>query len=183
MTTICMLWLPIILSSLAVFILSSIIHMFLPWHKNDYLSLPSEPKVLDVLRSFSIPPGDYMFPRPSSMKEFNSPEHQEKLAKGPIGTITLWKNESMTGSLVLWFLFSIMISVFAAYVAGHALSGSVSVHGIFRYIGTTAFMGYSFGLWQMSIWYHRNWSTTIKETIDGFLYAAVTALVFAWLWP
>ncbi len=31
------LWLPILLSAVIVFVGSSIIHMALPWHKNDYL--------------------------------------------------------------------------------------------------------------------------------------------------
>ncbi|HVN47822.1 MAG TPA: hypothetical protein VMU30_03260 [Bacteroidota bacterium] len=183
MTIICSLWLPILVSSVAVFLVSSIIHMFLPWHKNDYLPLPSEEKILEALRSFSISPGDYMFPRPSSMKEMKSTEFKEKQEKGPVGVITLWKHTSMSGSMVLWFLFSVVINIFAAYIAGHALVGKPSNHGIFRYVGTAAFMGYTFGVWPMSIWYHRKWSTTIKTTIDGFIFAVVTAFVFIWLWP
>jgi hypothetical protein len=35
----------------------------------------------------------------------------------------------------------------------------------------------------MSIWYRRAWSTTIKSTIDGLIYGALTAGVFGWLWP
>jgi hypothetical protein len=35
----------------------------------------------------------------------------------------------------------------------------------------------------MSIWYRRAWSTTIKATVDALIYAALTALVLAWLWP
>jgi hypothetical protein len=35
----------------------------------------------------------------------------------------------------------------------------------------------------MSIWYRRSWVTTLKATIDGAVFAAVTAATFAWLWP
>ena len=38
-------------------------------------------------------------------------------------------------------------------------------------------------LWQISIWYHRSWATTIRSTIDGLIYAALTAGFFGWLWP
>jgi len=38
-------------------------------------------------------------------------------------------------------------------------------------------------LWQMSIWYRRAWSTTIKATVDGLIYALLTAGTFGWLWP
>jgi hypothetical protein len=29
----------------------------------------------------------------------------------------------------------------------------------------------------------QTWSMTIKEVIDGLIYAALTAATFAWLWP
>lgn len=57
MTQLHMLWLPIMLSSAIVFIVSSIIHMLSPWHKSDYPRLSNEEKVLDALRPLDIPPG------------------------------------------------------------------------------------------------------------------------------
>ena len=54
---------------------------------------------------------------------------------------------------------------------------------VFRYAGTTAFLGYALALLHDSIWYHRKWSTTIKHIIDGLIYALLTAGVFGWLWP
>jgi hypothetical protein len=50
-------------------------------------------------------------------------------------------------------------------------------------VGATAFIGHAAALWQMSIWYHRAWTTTIKSTVDGLIYALLTAGVFGWLWP
>jgi hypothetical protein len=35
----------------------------------------------------------------------------------------------------------------------------------------------------MSIWYRRAWGVTIKATIDGLIYACLTAVAFGWLWP
>jgi hypothetical protein len=54
---------------------------------------------------------------------------------------------------------------------------------VFRFIGASAFMGYSLALWQMFIWYRRSWITTVKSTIDGLIYALLTAGTFGWLWP
>jgi hypothetical protein len=34
-----------------------------------------------------------------------------------------------------------------------------------------------------SIWYYRAWSTTFKATVDGLIYALLTAGTFGWLWP
>ncbi|MCW9095642.1 MAG: hypothetical protein OQJ74_07355, partial [Ignavibacteriaceae bacterium] len=69
MVPILSLWLPILLSAVAVFILSSIIHMVLGYHKNDFSTLPNEKQVLDDLRKHNLPEGDYSFPRPNNMKD------------------------------------------------------------------------------------------------------------------
>ncbi len=58
MVTLQMLWLPILISALFVFVVSSLIHMFLPWHKKDYRKVPDEDKVMDALRPLNIPQGD-----------------------------------------------------------------------------------------------------------------------------
>ena len=55
--------------------------------------------------------------------------------------------------------------------------------GVFRVAGTTAFIAYAAGLWQQSIWYSRPWSTTLKHTLDGLIYALLTGGAFGWLWP
>ncbi|MGA9365711.1 MAG: hypothetical protein WBW16_15220 [Bacteroidota bacterium] len=179
------LWLPILLSAVIVFVVSSIIHTVTPWHKSDYPKLPNEDKVMDALRPFTIPPGDYMIPRPSSSKDMRSPEFLEKMKKGPVVIFTVIPSgpHKMGKNLVTWFLYSVVVGIFAAYVAGRALPpGSEYLH-VFRFAGTTAFVGYSLALWQMSVWYHRSWSTTIKATIDGLIYGLLTAGTFGWLWP
>lgn len=185
MITLDMLWLPILLSAVFVFLVSSVIHMALPWHKGDYAKVPNEDKVMDALRPFAIPPGDYMMPRASSMKDMGSPEFTEKMKKGPVMIFTVVPNgpATMGTSLTLWFLYSVLVGFFAAYLTGRTLAAGADYLEVFRYIGTTAFLGYSLALLQTSIWYRRAWSTTIKSMIDGLIYALVTAGVFGWLWP
>ena len=77
----------------------------------------------------------------------------------------------------------IVVSLFSAYVAGRALPAGASFLHVFRLAGTAAFLGYSMALWQMSIWCRRAWSTTIKATVDGLIYALLTAATFGWVWP
>lgn len=72
MTELASLWLPILLSALFVFVASSVIHMVLPIHRGDYRKLPQEDRVLDGLRDV-VPPGQYMFPCPDSMKDMGTP--------------------------------------------------------------------------------------------------------------
>ena len=73
MITLFELWLPILLSAVAVFVSSSIIHMVLQYHKTDFDGLPDESKVMDALRGFRITPGNYNFPHAHGMKEYGSP--------------------------------------------------------------------------------------------------------------
>src|SRR6266705_480728 len=82
MTGLAALWLPILVSSVLVFVVSPAIHMASPWHKSDYPKLPNEGRVLDALRPLAIPAGDYMMPRASSRQEMRSPEFAEKMKKG-----------------------------------------------------------------------------------------------------
>ena len=180
-----LLWLPILLSAVAMFLVSWGIHMLPLWHTSDYSGVPNQDKVMDALRPFNIPPGDYMLPRCTSHAEMKTPEFTEKLKKGPVMMMTVMPNGpfAMGGPLALWFIYGIVVSIFAAYVTGRALPAGAEYLAVFRFAGTTAFIGYALALWQMSIWYKRAWSATMKATLDGLIYALLTAGVFGWLWP
>jgi hypothetical protein len=185
MTPLLALWLPILLSAVIVFVVSSIIHMASPWHKSDYPKIPNEDRVRDALRPLAIPPGDYMIPRPSDRTEMASAQFAEKLKQGPNLIMTvlptgLW---TMGRNLIMWFVYAVVVGAFAACVASQALPPGTEYMRVFRLVGVTAFIGYALALWQMSIWYRRAWSTTIKATVDGLIYALLTAGTFGWLWP
>ncbi|HEX8010694.1 MAG TPA: hypothetical protein VF814_07150 [Casimicrobiaceae bacterium] len=186
MTPLAQLWLPILVSAVLVYVVSTIIHMALPWwHKTDYPKVPNEEKVMEALRPFALPPGDYMMPRPASMQEFKTPEFVDKRTRGPVMIFTVLPSGpvTMTKSLILWFVYSLVVGFFAAYVAADTLAPGTPYPAVFRIVGTTALAGYAFALWQMSIWYGRRWTTTLKLTVDGLIYALLTAGTFGWLWP
>jgi len=177
--------LPILLSAVFVFIVSAIIHTVLPWHKGEYPKLEQEDKFMDAVRPFAIPPGDYMVPRCNEQSEMKTPEFKAKMEKGPVMIMTVLPNGviGMGKSLTLWFLYSVVVSLFAAYLAGAVLPSGASYLTVFRVTGTVAFAAYSLALMQMSIWYSRSWNTTTKSMIDGFVYALLTGGTFGWLWP
>jgi len=185
MTPLASLWLPILLASVFVFIASSLIHMVLPWHKSDYPPMPNEGAVLDALRPLNIPPGDYFVPRPGGRDALKSPEYQEKVKKGPVVLMTVMPNAMMAmGSLLFkWFVYLLVVSLFSAYIAGRALPPGTVFGQVLRFTGATAFMGYVLALWQLTIWYQRSTSITVKSTIDGLIYALVAGATFGWLWP
>ena len=185
MSVVAALWLPILLSAVLVFVASSIIHMASPWHKSDYPKMPNEDGVMDALRPFAIPPGDYMTPRPSSREDMRSQAFADKMSRGPIVVMTVMPSGpmSMSRNFILWFAYTLLVSYFAAYVAGHAVPFGSGARPVIRFAGFTAFIAYTAALWQMSIWYRRSWNITMKATVDGIIYAAVTAFTFAYLWP
>src|SRR5437667_4285479 len=126
-----------------------------------------------------------MLRRPGSTEQLRSPALVEKCTTGPVMMFTVMPGGSMAmgKNLIQWFLFSAVVGIFAALVAGSALSRGASSRAVFHFAGLTTFVAYTLALWPMSIWYRRSWITTIKATVDGLIYALLTAGVFAWLWP
>ena len=185
MVSLLSLWLPILLSAVFVFLASSVIHMTPLWHKSDFPKMPREAEVLDALRPLAIPPGDYFIPRASGMAEMKTPEFKEKLRQGPVAVMTVMPNGmiNMRRSLTQWFLFLIVVSVFVALVTGRTLPIGTPYPRVFKVAGTVAFMAYALALCELSIWYRRSWSLTLKAAFDGLIYAGLTAGTFGWLWP
>jgi hypothetical protein len=107
------------------------------------------------------------------------------MKKGPVMVVTVLPNgpTPMGRNLVQWFLYLVAVGVFAAYVTGRVLPPGAPYRSVFRFAGVTTFLAYSVALWQMSIWYRRAWGTTARATVDGMIFALLTAGTFGWLWP
>lgn len=179
------LWLPILVAAVLVFVVSSIIHMMLPYHESDFRKLPREDDVMDALRQFNIPAGDYLVPCPESRRDLRSAEFIAKRDRGPVVVMTTWPSGAtgMAASLTMWFVYALVVGIFAGYLAGVALGPGAPYLAVFRFTGTVAFAGYSLALMQNSIWYRRGWGFTLKSMFDGLIYALLTAGAFGWLWP
>lgn len=179
------LWLPVVVSAVAVFVVSSIVHMALPIHKNDIKKMESEDAVLEVLRSGGVGPGAYMFPGCHSMKDMETDEYKAKLKRGPVGWLTVLPEGgfNMGRSLVQWFLYTAVVGLLIAYVAWHALPAGSEYLRVFQITGTIAFLTYGIGSAPESIWKGVSWKVTGKFIFDGLLYALTTGGVFGWLWP
>ena len=185
MVSIVSLWLPILLSAVIVFIVSAVIHTVLGYHNSDFRKLPEQDKFMDAVRPLSISPGDYFVPNVDNPKERSDPSFKEKLKAGPVVKMTVYPNQEFTmgGSLIQWFIYCVVVSIFAAYIAGHALPAGASYLSVFRFAGCTAFVSYALGGIPSSIWFKTSWSTTFKNVFDGLVYGLLTAGVFGWLWP
>ncbi len=117
------LWMPILVSAVCVFLVSSVLHMLLPIHKSDYGKLEREAELMASMREQGVQPGTYMFPNCDSMKDLESPEMVEKFKQGPVGWMTVMPSgpPSMGRPLLLWFLYTILLGVFLGYLSWMAL--------------------------------------------------------------
>jgi hypothetical protein len=142
---------------------------------------------MEALRPFSIPPGEYVMPYSAGDPEvMRGEEFKEKVRKGPVAFMTVLPSDYMSGmgaQMVQWFIYCVVVSIFAAYIAGRALEPGADYLEAYRFAGATAFIGYTLGGWQRSIWYNQKLGTTVKNTVDGLIYGLLTGGVFGWLWP
>jgi len=182
MTPLPLLWLPILLSAVIVFIASNLLWMALPfWHRKDYKKLPDEAAVLAGLASASS--GQYIAPAMNWSKA--TAEDRAAIQKGP-GALMFVRNPnsfSFGKSLTLYFLYALLISLLVAYISGVTLSPGTHYLRVFRVAGTAAVIAYAFRGFPDSVWYGKPWLVTFKELIDGVIYGLLTAGTFGWLWP
>ena len=179
------LWLPVLVSSVLVFIVSAIIHMVLKYHNKDYTKLPNEDAVRQAIRAGNPAPAQYIIPYCSDMKDMEKPEMKQKYLEGPVAVVNLMRPgaPNMGKSLTQWFIFLLVVSFFIAYVASHALPRGAEYLNVFRIVGAVGFLAYAASQVQGSIWMGKPWRVTWKDVLDGLIFGLVTAGVFGWLWP
>ena len=179
------LWMPIAASAVAVFGVSSLVHMVLKWHMADCTGLPNEDQVREALRKGGLAPGSYALPYCKGMKDMASPEMLKKFTEGPVGYVVIRPSGApgMGKYLGAWFLYCVLVSFFLAYLAAHTVAKGTAYLEVFRVVGTAAFLVYGLSPLLDAIWKGQRMSATLKYVVDGLLYALVTAGIFGWLWP
>lgn len=177
------LWLPILLSSVIVFLASWVAWMLLPHHKVDWTAMPNEEQFLQSLRDLKIPPGQYMFPF-VKMEEMKDPEKKARWEAGPYGSMILQPQRPNFGrNLGLVFVFYVVVSIFVAYLASVVLPPGAEYLKVFQVCGTAAILGYAFGGIPGDIFTGRKARTTLNTIVDGVAYGLLTAGTFAGFWP
>lgn len=184
------LWLPILVATVVMFILSALIWTAMPHHKNEHRGVPDEDSLLAVLRKANLQPGNYMFP-------FCAPEHRwdkakteewgKKVAEGPAGTLTTWPKGPMNMGKMMGqsLAFYLVANFFIGAAGAHAIrfDAPATFHHVFVVIGLVTFMTYFFATVPACIWFGKPWKSQALLFIDAVVYAAATAATFAWLWP
>ena len=182
MVTLPMLWLPILLSAVIVFIASNILWMALPfWHQKDYSRLDNEKPLLDALRNAKS--GQYLVPWMD--RKTTTPEQyaESQTLPGAFMYVRNPKKFSFGALLGSYFGYMLMVSIFAAYLTSRTRPMGTDYLEVFRVAGTAGFLAYGLRGFADSIWYGKPWAVTFKEVVDGVIYGLLMGGVFGWLWP
>lgn len=185
MVTMMQLWLPILLAAIAVFVISSILHMVLRfWHADDMRGFNNEADIAAAIRNGNPSPGMYGIPF-CTMSDMKNPEILEKFARGPVGMVVLRRSGklNMGANLLQWFLFCLLVAYFCAYLGIATLLAGTPASQVFRVLGTAGIMAFAIGVIPTGIWNGHPWKVVVKAVIDGIIYGLVIGAIFAWLWP
>ena len=179
------LWLPIVLSAVLVFVASSLLHMVLKfWHSPDYRGFSNEDEVGAAIRKGGAAAGMYILPycKPEAMQQ---PEMIEKFKAGPVGFVYLRQPGLMNMGKFLgqWFVFCLFVAFLCALLAVHVLPRGADHRLVFHVVGLAALLGHAMGSLPNAIWWGQPWRSAVKHAIDGLVYAIITGLTFAWMWP
>ncbi|HSF39834.1 MAG TPA: hypothetical protein VLT87_08585 [Thermoanaerobaculia bacterium] len=179
------LWLPVIVSAVAVWLVSAIVHMVLKYHRADYKQLSDEESIAQAVRKVGPGPGLYVMPYCADMSQMKDPAFRKKYDEGPVALLTVMRNgpPALGKNLAQWFALCFLVSFVTAYVARHTLSPATDGLEVMRITGTVAFIAYGFGYIQDSIWKAIPWGNSLRGLLDAAIYGLVTGLVFRFLWP
>lgn len=177
------LWLPILVSTVIVFVAAFLFWQVLPHHRSDWVSIPNEESLLQVLRNLSLKRGQYVFPHAMTPEGGKDPEAVAKAKEGPLGSLVIWAPPNMARNLVQYFAFCLAVSFMVAYVGYAAIPPGVEYLHVFRVLGTTAVLAYAAAEIPHAIWLGRTWSSIWKSVIDGLVFGLLTGGAFGWLWP
>jgi len=178
------LWLPILLATVACFILSSLAWTALPHHQSDFKAIKDFDAFSHGLKSQGLKPGYYMFPYCDDQKAMRTAEFQELYAKGPWGTLNLWAAKPAMGrNLALTFAYFLIVSGLIGYVGFESLGAGADSLRVFQITATVGVLAYCASGILNTIWFTVPLRNVITNLVDGVAYGLATGAVFAWLWP
>lgn len=185
MTELAGLWIPIVVSAVAVFVASFVAWVIVGHHAADWKELPEEEATIEHLQKSGIGPGQYVFPGRSPKSSGDLEEtRQQRMNSGPWGTINIWARQpSMGRNLLQSFVFYLVTSFFVAYLATLALEPGAEFSPVFQVTGTAAILAYAFGGIPNAIWFGSHLRSALMDVLDGIVYGLLTGTIFGMLWP
>lgn len=175
------LWLPVIVSGVALFFASWVAWMLLPHHKGEWKGLPNEDAVMAALKSAGVGSGQFQFPYCASPDEWKTDAFKARMQAGPNGHMVVWSGPCNMGkNMLCTVIFFTVVSSLIAYLAGIAVPPGAEFMRVFRFVGTAGIVTYGSANILNGIWFGRR---MIADIADGIAYGVITGLIFAALWP
>jgi hypothetical protein len=184
MTDLMALWLPILLATVGVFLLSFVFWAATPWHKPDARPVPDLAAADEALRRLGLPPGHYYIPCTHDPAEMKTEAFKERYKRGPWASVNvIGSMPSMGRNLALTFLVTLVISSGIAYLASTVLAPGTDAMKVFQVTTTAGVLAYTFGGIMNGVWFGKPAGWVVRDVIDAAAYAIATGAIFAWLWP
>lgn len=182
------LWVPIVLSAGAVWVVSTVFGMPFLHHKNDWVGLPpaEEDAFMTFIRSRGngMAPGNYLFPDFRTREAMESERVGRALREGPVGHLSLWRPPlGMGGKLAATFFVHLAASTLIAYLACITLPRAAEHARVFQVVGSAGILAYCFSFIPNAVWFGASGRTIMLGIIDGVVYGVITGAIFAWRWP
>ena len=176
------LWLPILVGTVVLFILSFLFWAVLPHHFGDHGKVPNEEAFLDFIRTQDIPTGNYIFPHSASPADQGKKEFVDKYTAGPRGLLDVYDMPNMPVNMaktISYFLITAITIAYITHVACPPTAESTDFMRVFRIAGTVGVLTYATSCVLHRVWFtKRIWT----EVLDGTIYGVVLGLIFASLW-
>jgi hypothetical protein len=175
------LWLPILLSAVALFFTSFLSWMVLGLHKADWSKVPDEDALSKALIDSRLERGkSYMLPSCDDPARMKTKEFQDRLAAGPNGVITIFLKNDMPRNLVLTFVYFLMTSLILAYLGTIAFPAGESSKDVFRFFATAGLLTHLAAMVPQSVWFKNR---IVGHTIEAVAYSLILGAIFAYFWP
>lgn len=176
------LWMPILASAAAVWVVSALAWMAINHHNKDMDLLPDERGFIAAVKSMGIRPGVYGYPNMQSCKGMTDEQKKQMMAE-PMGILRVWRPMSMAAPMVATLVVYLVIGVIIAYLGWESLGAGRSFQKVWQITGTAGILAYCFGGICGNIWFQESRRAMVLNFIDGIVYGVLTGAIFAWLWP
>lgn len=186
MVSLSSLWLPILVSSVLVFLVAGLIWTVLPIHRSDWQPVPNEESLLRAIREIGLGRGQYIFPHAMTPEGSKNPEARERLEEGPVGFLVLRESgvPNMGKNLGQYFIFVLVITYMIAYAVHVSMPPGAGFVDVMRSVTTAAVLAHGAAEVPAAIWFGRTWKSVWKSVlVDALIYGLITGAVFGWFWP
>ena len=177
------LWLPILLSTFALWILSFVAWVIAPHHYGDRSKVADEEGLMKYLSDAGVGPGNYFFPYAGSAKQQGDKQYVERYTSGPRGTLNVYDMPNMAvnmGKTILYFFVTTATIAYITHVACPPADAASTFIKVFRIAGTIGVLAYGTSGALNRVWFvERMWT----HIVDGVIYGVVAGLIFASMWP